>query len=301
MNRHGRKTEEFTLKSNRLNPIYLAIQGLLVLLISGCIVPNKELMQLKSDVQLLKQSQTRLRETDSSATSQIESRLNSVQAEIESSQKSAKRSDADTGARIDSLKADFQQLLGRFEELKYSAEKSSGDNRNFLETANDRMTAVETKLTALSAELSDMRQAIVKQREEEKKREETKVSASEIYKAGLNAINDGKPNVAREKFKLYLSEAPDGPLANNAQFWIGESYFVEGNYERAILEYDEVLKKYPDGGKVPAALLKQAMAFDKIKNPKTAQALYKKLVDTYPKSEEAAVAQKKIIPPKKKK
>jgi len=67
------------------------------------------------------------------------------------------------------------------------------------------------------------------------------------------------------------------------------------------LEFDDVIKNYPQGGKVPAAMLKQGMAFDQLKETKTAQAIYNKLVKMYPKTDEAKTAGKKIKTKKKKK
>ena len=273
------------------------------LILSGCIVPNKELMQVKNEVELLRQSQAKLLE----ANRNMASKISFVKSGIESSQKTSKRSGADAGARVDSLQADFQHLSGRFEELKYSVEKSSSTSDAFLETAEARMTAVETKISAIDEGLSGIEtqlatlQQIIAAKEDEKKKEAARISPQDIYKAGLNAIKGGKTKEARGKFKQYLREYPEGPLANNAQFWIGESYYDEKNYERAILEFEDVIKKYPQGGKVPSALLKQGMSFDRLKNSKTAQALYKKLVKSYPKSDEAKTAKKKIKTKKKKK
>lgn len=278
----------------------------LLLILSGCIVPNKELMQIKNEVEQLKQSQARLLEANRNITSNLESKLNFVKSGIETSQKKSKRSGADAGARVDSLQSDFQYLSGRFEELKYSVEKSSSTNDAFLETAETRMTAVESKISAIdeglaeiATQLATLQLTISAKEEEDKKAEAARISPQNIYKAGLNAIKDGKTKEARGKFKQYLREYPEGPLANNAQFWIGESYYDEKNYERAILEFEDVIKKYPQGGKVPSALLKQGMSFDRLKNSKTAQALYKKLVKSYPKSDEAKIAKKKIKTKKK--
>ncbi|MBE9505045.1 MAG: tol-pal system protein YbgF [Proteobacteria bacterium] len=287
------------MRLNKSNCTYLIAPFLLGLLLPGCIVPNKELIQVQSDVELLKQGQAQLREANKTMGSNLESKLNFVKTGTETSRKGTQKSVADTSARVDTLQADFQRLSGRFEELKYGAEKSSTQNNVFLETAEERMTAAETKTSELEAQLAELKLTVTTLIDERKQQEEAKESAKDIYKAGLDAINDKKTKEGREKFKQYLNEAPDGPLANNAQFWIGESYYDEGNYERAILEYDEVLKKYPDGGKVPAAMLKQAMAFEKIRSIKTSQALFQKLVKKFPGSDEAKVAKKKLKTKKK--
>ena len=61
-----------------------------------------------------------------------------------------------------------------------------------------------------------------------------------------------------------------------------------------MLEFNEVLKKYPKSNKVPAALLKQGMAFSELGNKKEARLVLEKVVDKYPKTEEADRAKKML-------
>ena len=93
----------------------------------------------------------------------------------------------------------------------------------------------------------------------------------------------------REKYEIqkFLEQNPKHELAANAHYWIGETHYSEKNYEPAILAFQEVIKNFPDKDKVPAAMLKQAMAFNAINDAKSAKYILKKLVDGYPKSDEA--------------
>ena len=76
--------------------------------------------------------------------------------------------------------------------------------------------------------------------------------------------------------------------------WIGESYYREKWFERAILEYQTVIEKYPKGNKVPAAMLKQGMALQKIGEKPSARLIFEELINKYPKASEAAIAKKKL-------
>ncbi|MFC1825731.1 tetratricopeptide repeat protein, partial [Thermodesulfobacteriota bacterium] len=77
-------------------------------------------------------------------------------------------------------------------------------------------------------------------------------------------------------------------------FWIGECYMSLRQYEQAILAYQEVIKKYPKGNKIPSALLRQAVAFLEIKDKTSSRLLLKKIIKRYPKSNEAKIARKKL-------
>ncbi|MBI5016105.1 MAG: tol-pal system protein YbgF [Deltaproteobacteria bacterium] len=104
----------------------------------------------------------------------------------------------------------------------------------------------------------------------------------------------GKYEEARAKFRAFVDADPNGALAPNAIFWIGETLFDQKQYEQAILEYDRVVQKYPKSGKVPSALLKEAFAFDSIGDPEDARILLKKIVREFPNSDQATLAKKKL-------
>ena len=65
-------------------------------------------------------------------------------------------------------------------------------------------------------------------------------------------------------------------------------------FEKAILSYQEVIKKYPKGNKVANAMIRQALAFYEIKDKTSARLLLKKVIKQYPKSNEAKIAKAKL-------
>jgi tol-pal system protein YbgF len=104
---------------------------------------------------------------------------------------------------------------------------------------------------------------------------------------GLDTFKTGDVASARDIFHNFIDLFPQHTLAANAVFWIAESYFNEKNFDQAILKYQDLIKNYPQADKVPAAMLKQGMAFKTIKDTESAKYVLKKLVKTFPKSEEA--------------
>jgi len=119
-------------------------------------------------------------------------------------------------------------------------------------------------------------------------------SQQALYDSAYGLYKQGKYDEARDGFRQYIDRFPDTPLTDNAYFWIGETYYDQREYEQAILEYDKVVQKFPQGDKVPGALLKQAFAFDAIGDPVDARILLKKILREHPSSEQAAIAKKKL-------
>ncbi|RLB32348.1 MAG: tol-pal system protein YbgF [Deltaproteobacteria bacterium] len=115
-----------------------------------------------------------------------------------------------------------------------------------------------------------------------------------LYNKSLAFFQEGRFEDAMNGFKTFLERYPNSDLADNAQFWIGESYMAMKNYEKAILAYQEVIKKYPNGNKVPNALLRQAEAFLKINDKISSKLLLRKIIKKYPNSNEAKIAQRRL-------
>jgi len=121
-----------------------------------------------------------------------------------------------------------------------------------------------------------------------------KLNEKQAY-AQAKAYFDGNDlEEARDRFVGFMKGYPDSKNADNAQFWIGEIYYREKWYEKAILEYQKVIEKYPRGNKVPAAYLKQGFAFDKLGQKKNARLILEQLKKKYPRSNETKLAYKKL-------
>jgi len=117
---------------------------------------------------------------------------------------------------------------------------------------------------------------------------------STLFNEGAQLFSNGRYAPAREKFSVLLKESPQSELADDAQFFIAESWFAEKVYDKAILDYQVVIAKYTKSNKRPAALFKQARAFELLGDGANAKTRYRDLVNVYPKSPEADLARKKM-------
>jgi tol-pal system protein YbgF len=95
---------------------------------------------------------------------------------------------------------------------------------------------------------------------------------------------------ARLLFTRFLSKNPTHDLADDAQYWIGESYFGERNFERAILAFNKVQVDYANGDKAPDSLLKEALSFLRLGDKATARELFERVAKKYPQSEAGRTA-----------
>jgi tol-pal system protein YbgF len=106
----------------------------------------------------------------------------------------------------------------------------------------------------------------------------------EEYASALQLLRQEDYDRAVQQFRNFQRSYPTSDVADDAQYWIGESYFIQKDYNRAILELNDVLK-YRSGDKRPDALVRQAEAFLEIGDRTDARLILRKVINDYPRSE----------------
>ena len=133
-------------------------------------------------------------------------------------------------------------------------------------------------------------------------------TAEESYQAAYLDFTRGRYELALSGFRDFLRRYPDSPLADSAQYGMGESYYsvatvatAQGEtdkatraLEQAVQEFRKVIVIYPRGSKVPSALYKEALSLTELKQTALARARLQYLVDHFPQSEEAPLAKERL-------
>ena len=87
---------------------------------------------------------------------------------------------------------------------------------------------------------------------------------------------------------------PRSELADNAQFYIGQTYFADGRFEDAAVAFDHVLANYPEGDAVPEASYKLGEVFNRLGEADRATAAFAFVVENYPGTTMAILAQQSL-------
>jgi tol-pal system protein YbgF len=289
-------------------------------LVWGCatrrdvVVLDRETNRLSSQVT----TQQKEKESLQKDVEKLQKDFKALQAEVTGE---SKKANADLLLRIENLQTEVRTLRTGMEEYKDLSKKPSKEMDRLKEdialrtkaledkekisderdkNLEERLKGIEERLKGLDAKIS---QIASKQSEIEGslRAKETSVEgkgvsgrAGDLYKDAYETYQKGDYEGARRKFEAFLKQYPNTELSDNAQFWIGETYFAKKDYEKAILEYEKAIAKYPEGDKVPAALLKQALAFLELGDKTNGRNLLKRVMDRYPQSEQADMAKKKL-------
>jgi len=202
-----------------------------------------------------------------------------------------RKSHANTGADFTEIRDQLQQLRGQIETLKKETATGSPKDDELkakIETLAMKINFIENFLEIGKKDaLSDANDASTT-------KDQGKSDKAGAYAAAYQTFKNGNYAKAREAFQEFLAAYPSGEYADNAQYWIGECYFFERQFEKAILEYEKVTRKFPSSNKVPYALVKQALSFQNLGDKASAKLLLQQVIKDYPDTSQARVARSKL-------
>ncbi|MGE4311431.1 tol-pal system protein YbgF [Desulfovibrio sp.] len=110
------------------------------------------------------------------------------------------------------------------------------------------------------------------------------------YDAALKFMTSGRSAEGITRFEGFLQEYPQGVYAANAEYWIGEGLYAQGNYQEALNQFRKVDASYPQHHKNADALLKTGMCLSRLGDKTAAAEAYKQLLARFPNSEAARIA-----------
>ena len=240
--------------------------------------------------------------------------------QVQSERKAIRTQVANMDASIDSLGRKVQQLQGKLEEFEHNltrlSKRESGTAPSLrkieqrLGTLEERLVAVEGQLRlarrgpgpGLDAPVGPSAQTTTTPSlpfEIPPSTPPASISlpsttdtpeCQDLYRGAVRFFQDQKYNPAIQEFRTFQRRCPESQMADDAQYWIGESHYVQNDYNRAILEFNDVLS-YRRGDRVAAALLRQAQAFLAIGDKTDARLILQKLVNDHPSATQTVEAQ----------
>lgn len=96
---------------------------------------------------------------------------------------------------------------------------------------------------------------------------------------------------AESALRQFLKGHPKDPLAGNAQYWLGETYYVRGDFQQAAVEFMAGYQNYPKTNKGPDNLLKLGMSMSQLKQTQGACTALSRIGKDYPDAPAAVLKQ----------
>lgn len=271
-----------------MNRFVIASLGVWLVFAGGC-ATRGDLSVVQQDVDETKDRTLKLEKELSGVRTEAREGMENTLKEFQKDIDSLRRSTADLQSAFDASKVDLQVMGGKVDDFSLQMKKPVDDLALLKEDLDRRQSGIEGRLEKLEKGMEELQRHVgeLRNREAEK-------TPDAIYQKGIDAYKAADFAKSREQFSRFIELFPNHELRANAHYWLGESYYSEKVYDQAILEFEKVVKEFPTKGKAPAALLKQAMAFNELGDAKSARFVYKKLMENYPLADEVKTAKEKL-------
>jgi tol-pal system protein YbgF len=195
--------------------------------------------------------------------------------------------------RLDQMQLELAMLRNDVETLQYEAQQSAERQRQLYLDVDSRLQAVELSAAATAATAATA--AVVSGAALTAGQLPVPGgTADENYQAAFELLKQSRYDEAVIGFKQFLDAFPDSDLRGNAQYWMGETYYVTQKYEAALEAFQVVLSDYPNSRKIPDALLKMGFAYYEQKNYSQARKALNMVANKYPESTAARLASERL-------
>ena len=114
------------------------------------------------------------------------------------------------------------------------------------------------------------------------------------YDVALAALRQGEYVESARSFQSFLADYPNAPLAPNAWYWLGESYYATQNYPIALRSFDTLLSNFPDSPKAPDAMLKKGYCQIEMGDAGAGRQTLNRVINEFPGSDAARLATSRL-------
>jgi tol-pal system protein YbgF len=112
-------------------------------------------------------------------------------------------------------------------------------------------------------------------------------TADEQYQYAFGLLRQNKYDDAEKALRVFIDQNPEHQLTGNANYWLGETYYVRGDYKKAAITFAQGVKTYPQSGKAPDNMLKLGMALAALGQGKDACLAFNEVGKRYPQASDA--------------
>jgi tol-pal system protein YbgF len=106
----------------------------------------------------------------------------------------------------------------------------------------------------------------------------------QMYETAYGYLLQQDYGAAEAAFTEFLAQHPNDSLAGNAQYWLGETYFVRGQFKTAASAFLKGYQTYARSSKAPDSLLKLAMSLDRLGQRDAACSSFGELQTRFPQA-----------------
>jgi len=221
----------------------------------------------------------------------IEARLNRIERVIDN------QSLIELSSEVDRLQAQARELRGDVETLGYESDNGTDRQRQLYLDIDSRLQTLEVTqshtadllppVAISSAETEESRPLVSRPRI-------LAGSDQDNYQLAFDLLTNGRYVESAQAFDQFLAIFPSSPLADNAQYWLAETYYVQRQFTTALPTFQAVIDSYSDSSKLPDALLKIGFCHYELQQWDAARAALRRVAREFPDTTAARLASQRL-------
>ncbi len=198
-------------------------------------------------------------------------------------------------AQVDQLQAETQALRGELETLRYDFDNAGNRQRELYLDMDRRLQGMETRAAApVAAPQANGDSALAGGSLPSGQLLVPGGSDRDNYQAAFDLLKEGRYQEAAGAFKQFLVVFPNSTVADNAQYWLAETYYVQREFSTSLPAFEKVLADYPESRKVPDALLKIGYCNYELNKLAAAKTALEQVVTQYPDTTAGRLATQRL-------
>jgi tol-pal system protein YbgF len=122
----------------------------------------------------------------------------------------------------------------------------------------------------------------------------TGMTPKRLYDTAYADYTAGQWSMAVQGFEAYLKTYPRSELADDAQYYVGESFSGDSKFREAVAAYERVIRDYPQSDILPDAWYKVGITYERLAQPDRARQAYETAVKNFPETDAGRLAKQRL-------
>ncbi|MEN3046885.1 MAG: tol-pal system protein YbgF [Candidatus Hydrothermales bacterium] len=207
-------------------------------------------------------------------------------------------------AQIRTVRNELNRIRDEIDEIYVRTQKiDTLQRREYRETkelkadVTNKLEIIERKLTSIESRLEEIENLIRKRslKREEKIQEIQSGDEEGLFLQALRDYTAGEYQIAIHQFEEFIKKFPQSDYIIDAKYYLADAYFQVGDEEKAKLIFEEIIRDYPKSVLTKYSLLKLGEMELRKGNYDAAKKYFNTLIKDFPESEEAKKAKEKLM------
>ncbi|MDP9014464.1 MAG: tol-pal system protein YbgF [Pseudomonadota bacterium] len=194
----------------------------------------------------------------------------------------------DLANQVEALRSDVRAMHNDIDIINHNLESARKQQHDLYADLDQRLKSLETRGGAAAAQPAGTGAAGAAGAQPAA--DQDKAS----YQAAFDLLKDGQYDRAIAAFQSFLASNPKSQYADNAQYWLGEAYYVNKSFPESLAAFQRVVENYPQSRKVPDALLKIGYCNYELMQFTAARQALSEVATKFPDSASGHLAQQRL-------